>query len=41
MYVMAKPGELPESTRVTGKEEADFWKAYAAQIKEEEKRRNR
>ena len=29
MYVMAKPGELPESTRVTGKEESDFWKSLA------------
>ena len=29
MYVMAKPGELPASTRVTGKEESDFWKSLA------------
>ena len=41
MYAIAPAGTLSESTRVTGKEEADFWKAYAAQIKEEEKRRNR
>lgn len=31
-YVVAKPGELPESTRVTGKEEEEFWKAYAKQV---------
>ena len=31
-YVIAKPGELPESTRVTGKEESDFWKAYAKEV---------
>jgi hypothetical protein len=32
IYVVAKPGELPESTRVTGKEEEEFWKAYAKQV---------
>ena len=39
MYVMAKPGELPESTRVTGKEEEEFWKALAEQYEEEEKKK--
>lgn len=32
MVVMAPAGTLPASTRITGKEESDFWKAYAKQI---------
>lgn len=35
--MVAKAGELPESTRVTGKEEEEFWKAYAKQVAPKEK----
>ena len=30
----AKKLGLDESTRITGKEESDFWKAYAKQIEQ-------
>lgn len=35
----AKKLGLDESTRITGKEESDFWKAYAKQIEQEQKRK--
>jgi len=38
MYVIAKPGELPESTRVTGKEEEEFWKALAKEYEKDLKK---